>query len=151
MRVGVGPARAFAIFTQDINLWWQRGPRFRNAPGDQGLVCLEPGLGGRVFESFVREGQETIIEIGRITCWDPPHRLGFDWRNANFAPSEITQVDIRFEPSGAATLVTVTHSGWSNIRPDHPVRHGQDTAAFLRSLGMWWADMLRSVDRQARV
>jgi uncharacterized protein YndB with AHSA1/START domain len=147
VRVSASPARAFEAFTRDINLWWQRGPRFRNAPGDQGLMCMEPRLGGWVFESFRQGDAETVIEIGRITHWDPPHRLCFDWRNANLAPDEVTQVEITFAAQGDATLVTVVHSGWSHIRPDHPARHGQDDAAFLRSTGIWWADTLRSLER----
>ena len=35
--LAVAPEEAFAIFTQEIDLWWRRGPRLRNAPGDRGL------------------------------------------------------------------------------------------------------------------
>ncbi len=150
MRVNARLEHAFEVFTRDINLWWQRGPRFRNAPGDQGLICLEPRPDGRVFESFRSDCAETVIEIGRITVWEPPHRLCFDWRNANFAPNEVTQVEISFAAQGQGTLVTVVHRGWAQIRPDHPARHGQDDGAFLRSTGMWWADTLRSLDRLLR-
>jgi len=50
---------------------------------------------------------------------------------------------VAFRASG--TLVTVTHSGWSAIRPDHPVRHGEEAAAFLRRMGLWWADQMNSL------
>lgn len=150
MAVAADPARAFVAFTEEINLWWRRGPRFRNAPGDQGLICLEPHLGGRVFESYAVGGQETVVEIGRIKRWEPPHHLLFDWRNATFAPGEMTEVEITFKARGAGTLVTVVHRGWSSVRPDHPARHGQAEQAFLRMIGMWWADMLRSLDGRVR-
>ena len=43
-RVTVGVAlpleQAFRIFTEEIELWWRRGPRFRCAPGDAGLIAL---------------------------------------------------------------------------------------------------------------
>ena len=50
--VAVPPEEAFRVFTQEVDLWWRRGRRFRNAPGEQGIVCIEPGVGGRLFESF---------------------------------------------------------------------------------------------------
>ena len=43
--------KAFRLFTEAINLWWRRGTRFRNLHDDQGIICLEPRVGGRVFES----------------------------------------------------------------------------------------------------
>jgi hypothetical protein len=49
---------------------------------------------------------------------------------------------VRFEPADNGTRVTVTHRGWATIRDDHPARHGDTQAAFLRRLGLWWADQL---------
>jgi uncharacterized protein YndB with AHSA1/START domain len=150
MAVRGTPEQVFTAFTQEINLWWQRGPRFRSSPGEQGLICMESGIGGRVFESWIAEGKETVIEIGRITHWHPPHGLGFTWRNANFAPSEQTLVDVAFTANGTNTLVTVTHKGWSAVRANHPARHGQESRAFLAGLGGWWANLLRGLDRRMR-
>ena len=76
--IAVAPAEAFAIFTEQIDAWWRRGPRFRNAPGDRGFIRIEPGVGGRVFESF----DNRVVEVGRATVWDPPRRLVFEWRNS---------------------------------------------------------------------
>ena len=42
--VAVPPEEAFRVFTQEVDLWWRRGRRFRNAPGEQGIVCIEPGV-----------------------------------------------------------------------------------------------------------
>lgn len=149
IRVDVSPALAFEVFTQEINLWWRRGPRFRTMRGDRGVICLEPGVGGRVFESVREGGAETVIVLGRITAWEPPRRLLLEWRNSNFAPDERTEVEVVFEAQGEGTFVTVTHRGWSRIRPDHPARHGLDNAAFLRMMGMWWADQLRTLAQTA--
>ena len=140
--VALPPADAFRIFTEEIELWWRRGPRFRNARGDSGLIALEPHVGGRVFESFTVDSTERVVEIGRIRVWDPPRRLLFDWRVANFAPGERTEVEVLFEPAREGTRVTVTHSGWASIRPDHPARHGRTGPAFSRELGLWWGDLL---------
>lgn len=140
--VAVEPEIAFQVFTEDINLWWRRGRRYRIAPGDRGILHLEPKLGGRLFESFDVASGQKVVQTGEITVWEPPHRVVFDWRAVNFAPSETTHVEILFEPTRTGTRVTLTHTGWSKIRPDHPVRHGEQTQAFLRSLGMWWGDLL---------
>lgn len=150
--VAVPPIDAFRVFTEQIGLWWRRGPRFRSAPGDGGLIALEPRLGGRVFESWTdaRTREERVFEIGRITVWEPPRRLAFGWRGANFAPGEHTEVEVSFEPSAGGTQVTVTHGGFSSLRPDHPVRHGRAGADFSRELGRWWADLLRAWQLQCR-
>jgi uncharacterized protein YndB with AHSA1/START domain len=148
--VAVTPVEAFAIFTEDINLWWRRGPRFRNIAGDSGIIYIEPGVSGRVFESYKTEARdERAIEIGRIKIWDPPHRLLFEWRNSNFAPNEHTEVEVLFAPSASGTRVTVVHRGWRAIRPDHPARHGLQSSEFIRMMGLWWGDQMRSFGERA--
>ena len=141
--VAVPPEQAFCIFTEGIELWWRRGPRFRHSHGDAGLIALEPHLGGRVFESFTLDGVALVIEFGRIRVWQPPQRRRFDWRVAQGAPLERTEVEVLFEPAGDnGTRVTVTHSGWAAIRADHPARHGRVGPEFSRELGLWWGDLL---------
>lgn len=140
--VALPPARAFRVFTEQIELWWRRGPRFRYSRGDAGLIALEPGVGGRVFESFSVDGTAHVVEIGRIRVWQPPQRLVFDWQVAQGTPLERTEVEVLFEPAGDGTRVTVTHSGWAAIRGDHPARHGRTGPAFSRELGLWWGGLL---------
>lgn len=147
--VKVPPAEAFRIFTEEIDDWWRTGLRYRIGKR-RSVVGLEPKLGGRLFESFETAGGEAKIkETGRVTCWEPPTRLVLEWRAINFAPDEKTEVEVVFEPSPSGTLVTVCHRGWSKLRPDHPVRHGEETAAFLRTMGMWWGDLLTSLRLRA--
>lgn len=139
---------AFRIFTEEIDQWWRRGPKFRVAGMRSGIIHLEPRVGGRLFESFETNAGERVVETGRVTVWEPPSRLCFDWRAANFAPHESTQVEVAFEPSPSGTLVTVTHRGWSKIRADHPARHGLEVPAFIRMMGLWWGDLLTSLREQ---
>lgn len=147
-RVSVGvqvpPDVAFALFTEEIGLWWRRGPRFRAAPGDTGLMAIEPRVGGRVFESWRDGDAERVHEIGRVLVWEPPRRFVFSWRAINFAPAEHTEVEVLFEPADDGTRVTVTHSGFAALRPDHPVRHGKSGAEFSREIGLWWGDLMRA-------
>jgi len=143
--VAVPPPEAFRVFTEEVNLWWRRGRRFRNATGEAGIVCIEPRLGGRLFESFDSEGSEQVVEMGHVLVWEPPQRLLLQWRAVNFAPHEHTEVEVVFKPSASGTTVTVTHRGWAAIRAGHPVRHGLDAAGFLRMMGLWWGDQLTTL------
>lgn len=142
--VEVPAAEAFRIFTEEIDQWWRAGLKFRNGT-ERSVVHLEAKLGGRLFESFGPSDARTVIETGRVTVFEPSKRLVLEWRAANFAPGEVTQVEVVFKAQSTGTLVTVTHTGWASIRGDHPVRHGQPTAAFLRGLGLWWGDLLTSL------
>ena len=143
--VDVEPAVAFEVFTNDIDLWWRRDVAYRVAGRKPGTLVLEGKLGGRLFEQNEGPAGPAVYEAGRITAWDPPHRLAFDWRASNFAPGELTHVEITFTrtESGRTQLVLV-HSGFAALRPDHPVRHGEPAAAFVGRLGLWWGQLLTS-------
>lgn len=147
--VALPPAEAFRVFTQEVDRWWRRGRRFRNAPGERGIVCIEAGVGGRLFESFDTAGGERVVEIGRVLAWQPPQRLLMSWRAVNFADGETTEVEVLFRErrsvDGPGTEVTVIHRGWAAIRADHPVRHGHNVPAFIRTMGLWWGDQLTAL------
>jgi uncharacterized protein YndB with AHSA1/START domain len=147
--VAVEPTIAFEVFTQEIDSWWRRGLKYRVAGKRRGIIHLESRVGGRLLESFETSNGTRVVETGRVTIWEPPSRLVFEWRAVNFAPSEKTEVEVLFAPSPSGTLVTVKHRGWSAIRPDHPARHGEDVRAFLRSMGLWWGDLLTSLREHA--
>jgi uncharacterized protein YndB with AHSA1/START domain len=143
--VAVPPPLAFEIFTEEIDRWWRRGLKFRHTRGGGGFLRIEPEVGGRLFESIDGDGGPHVFEVGRVRVWDPPRRLTFTWRNANFAAHEQTEVDIEFVPTSAGTLVTVTHRGWSSLPADHPARHGLQGADFARMMGLWWGEQMSSL------
>jgi uncharacterized protein YndB with AHSA1/START domain len=143
--VAVPPAVAFEIFTRDIDRWWRRGIKFRHAGPRSGFIRLEPHVGGRLFESVDGKEGPCVFEVGRVRIWDPPHRLEFSWRNSNFTTGEYTDVAVRFCETALGTLVSVTHRGWSALRPDHPARHGLEGAAFNRMIGLWWGEQMASL------
>jgi uncharacterized protein YndB with AHSA1/START domain len=143
--VAIPPSRAFHVFTAEIDQWWRHGMKFRHSASRSSLLRIEPKVGGRLFESFEVEGTQHIVEVGRVRVWEPPRRLTFTWRNANFAPHEQTEVEIQFEPTASGTLVTVTHSGLAALRADHPVRHGLQGAEFCRMIGLWWGEQMSSL------
>ena len=143
--VAVEPDVAFEVFTNETDLWWRRGVRYRLAGRRPGVLCFEPGAGGRLFESFETSSGAQVYEVGRVTVWQPPSRLVFTWRNANFSAEESTEVEVRFEPTRIGTRVTVQHRGWSALRPGHPARHGLEDAAFSRMIGLWWGDLMTAL------
>lgn len=143
--VAVPPAEAFRVFTEEIELWWRRGPRFRAAGNRRGILRLEPGVGGRLLESFDGEHGPRVLQTGEVTCWEPPSRLVLQWRNVSFRPDEHTEVEVVFTEARSGTQVTVIHRGWSTIRPDHPARHGLAVEAFVRMIGLWWGDLMTAL------
>jgi uncharacterized protein YndB with AHSA1/START domain len=141
----VPPERAFEVFTREIDLWWKRGPHFRFGGRSPGVLHIEPGVGGRLFEAFGEGAAARVHEAGHFTVWQPPSRLVFTWRNLNFAPREVTEVEVCFEACTGGTSVTVEHRGWATLRPDHPARHGLAGAEHSRRLGLWWGQLLSSL------
>jgi uncharacterized protein YndB with AHSA1/START domain len=148
--VAVEPDVAFRVFTEEIDQWWRRGLKYRVAGAKRGFIHVEPGVGGRMFESFETDAGTKVVETGRVTAWEPPSRVVFEWRAVNFAPDEKTEVEVAFVPTESGTEVTVTHRGWGAIRSDHPVRHDLDVDAFIRMMGMWWGDLMTSMREHAR-
>lgn len=143
--VNVEPAIAFEVFTRDIDRWWRRGIKFRHSGSSMGLLCLEPRVGGRLFESFAAGGTEHVVQVGVVRTWDPPRLLIFSWRNANFAPGEQTEVEVGFSPVNSGTLVTVTHRGLTALPPNHPARHGLPDDQFIRMIGLWWGELMTTM------
>ena len=135
--VEVDPAEAIEVFTREIEAWWKPGPRWR--PG-RGALRFDGGQGGRLVQV---EG-EAELEIGRILVWESGVRLVFEWRARNFAPGEVTEVEVRFERAERGTRVVLEHRGWEAIPAKHPVRHGLSGTAFTDMIGLWWADLLTS-------
>lgn len=141
LRVPATPERAFEAFIREIALWWRPNPLFRFTPRSPGRLAFEPGIGGRFTETF---SNGRMFEIGRVTAWEPPGRLVFTWRQATFAPGQSTEVEVRFEPVGEETRVTVEHRGWDTVPTGHVARHAMSDLMFMRRHGEWWRDLLAS-------
>lgn len=100
VEVAVDPATAFAAFTEEMDLWWQRGPiNFYDASRAVARRC-EPGVGGRLLEVY-DEATGDALELGRFTVWEPGARLG--WRSS----LDDVVTEVRFEPTAVGTRVRV--------------------------------------------
>jgi uncharacterized glyoxalase superfamily protein PhnB len=145
VQVDVSPEAAFEVFTGEIALWWKPLVKNRFRPSRKGRMRFEPGVGGRLLEEDP-DAPDDPFEIGRVHVWDPGKRLLFDWKLPNFAPGEITEVEVQFQPKGKGTLVTLEHRGFQQLRKDHPARHGiTDDAQYARMLASWWDGLLGNV------
>jgi uncharacterized glyoxalase superfamily protein PhnB len=121
--VAVDPMTAFKAFTEEMDLWWIRGPiNFWSDAGRVVEVRCEPGVGGRILEILDDAAAGTVFERARITLWEPGSRLG--WASS----VDDVQTEVSFAPIESGTRVTVTHlipadgrdkggSAWSRVVP----------------------------------
>jgi uncharacterized protein YndB with AHSA1/START domain len=145
LRVKATPERAFAAFVGEIGAWWRPNGLFQTTPRAPGVLAFEPGAGGRLTETLANG---KVFEIGKITAWEPPARLVFSWRQANFPPELQTEVEVRFEGVGEETRVSVEHRGFDQVPRDSVARHGFPDAALLMRLAEWWQVLLGSLGAQ---
>jgi uncharacterized protein YndB with AHSA1/START domain len=148
VNVAVPPDVAFEVFTAELDRWWRPGPAFRGYVA--GELILEPRLDGRLFERRSSDARAPVLERGRVLVWEPPTRLAFSWRAGNFEAHESTRVEVIFELQGEGTCVTLRHSGWAALRPDHPVRHGTTGIATVHMIGRWWGELLSGLHEYLR-
>jgi len=99
--VDVDPAVAFEVFTEEMDAWYK--DTIPGAPVRERRGMLRFDEAGR----RVLRGDE---EIGRIVVWQKGQRLVFVDRRE-------TEVDVRFEPEGAQTRVTLEHRGLERLSP----------------------------------
>lgn len=140
LRVKASPERAFAAFVGEIGAWWKPNALFQTTPRAPGRLAFEPGAGGRLTETLANG---KVFEIGKILAWEPPTRLVFAWRQANFPPDLHTEVEVCFEAVGDETRVSVEHRGFDQV-PEGAARHGFPNEALLMRLAEWWQGLLAS-------
>lgn len=141
LRVKATPQRAFDVFTQEIGAWWRPSGLFQLTPRGDGVLSFD---GQTRLITTLPNGK--VFEIGRVEVWRPGEHLSFSWRQASFAPDQLTHVDVRFEAVGDETRVIVEHRGWDSIPQDHVARHGFPLAATQMRLAEHWRAVLGSLD-----
>jgi uncharacterized glyoxalase superfamily protein PhnB len=101
VEVAVDPGTAFDAFTAEVDFWWVRGPINHFDAGRCRAMRIEPGVGGRLLEIY-DEAAGDVLELAKITAWDPGHRLV--WESTN---DDVT-IEVRFDATAGGTLVQVT-------------------------------------------
>jgi uncharacterized glyoxalase superfamily protein PhnB len=102
VEVAADPATAFRIFTEEIDLWWVRGPINFFDAARATAMRIEPGVGGRILEIYTPP--DDVLELGRITDWEPGEL--FAYRSS----VDDTETRITFEPASDGTRVTVVQA-----------------------------------------
>jgi uncharacterized glyoxalase superfamily protein PhnB/uncharacterized protein YndB with AHSA1/START domain len=153
VEVAVDAATAFKAFTEEMDLWWVRGPiNFWSDGGRVVEVRCEPGVGGRIMEVLDDPSASTVLERARITRWEPGALLAFA------SSLDDVQTEVSFVPTRSGTRVKVEHlipaggtdkggTAWSRVVPGwfgawcanrDRVPHQQIDIARL-SLGVYYA------------
>jgi uncharacterized glyoxalase superfamily protein PhnB len=133
VEVPTDPQTAFTAFTDELDLWWVRGPI--NAYDSGRLVAMrcEPGVGGRILEVY--EGD--ALELARITAWEPGERVA--WQSS----LDDVSIDVRFEPTDAGTLVRLE----ATVAEGGEDRGG---SSFVAVTPAWFGNWMRRRDTAPR-
>ena len=101
------PAEAFELFTTRVSSWW---PTATHSYAHEKVtnVVFEPYVGGSLHEVT----DEGTAPWGRVTAWEPPHRLAMEWLIGTCAG---TEVEVRFSAEGPGSRVELEHRGWESI------------------------------------
>jgi hypothetical protein len=76
----------------------------------------------------------TEKEWGRITAWDPPHRVRYTWYPDRTAESA-QDIEVRFERVDSGTRLTLTHTGWERL--------GKEARKARRGYPIGWAYVMQ--------
>jgi uncharacterized glyoxalase superfamily protein PhnB len=100
VEVPVDSETAFRIFTEELDMWWVRGPiNFFDAGRAVEMRC-EPGVGGRLLEVY-DDSAGDALELGVLTEWEPGKRLA--WRSS----VDDVRTEVVFEGVPGGTSVRV--------------------------------------------
>jgi uncharacterized protein YndB with AHSA1/START domain len=125
--VRASPARAFAIFTDDMDSWWPRSHHVGKAPLRATLI--EGRTGGRCYS---QHEDATECDWGTVLVWEPPRRLVLAWQVSATWQSEpdlarSSEVEVTFTAlDGGLTRVDLEHR--------HLDRVGANAAAYRAAL-----------------
>ena len=133
-RAEAAPARAFEIFTGQMERWWPQGRTIGANP--HVALVIEPREGGRWYE---RDAAGNECTWGKVLAWEPPSRLLLGWQiNTQWAydPEFLTELEVTFTPTaGGGTLVRLEHRDLE--------RFGADAARHAEMLRGGWPGYLR--------
>jgi hypothetical protein len=106
-RLACTPEQAFDTYAERIAEWWD--PRYTAGAETFERVTIEPGEGGRVYESH-RDGG--TYEWGKVTTWEAGRRLVHSFALAQ-DPAQPSEVAVEFVREGDDCLVRFAHGGWT--------------------------------------
>jgi hypothetical protein len=117
VEVPLEPARAFDLFTREMETWWPLAEYSRvvneQRGGDVRVTRLEfqARPGGSILE-HTSDGR--VLPWGEVVGWDPPRQVTMAWR-PHSEPEPPTDLIVTFHPQGTRTLVEIEHGGWERL------------------------------------
>src|SRR5262249_52594833 len=115
--VAVDPVTAFEVFTDEIDIWYQRGPHSWRFPDRAMGIRFGPQCGGRLLEVHDPATGDGFA-FGEVLVWEPGARLVFADLVSSEPPEPLTEVEVRFETVGDGTRVTLEHRGLDRLPPE---------------------------------
>jgi uncharacterized protein YndB with AHSA1/START domain len=107
-----GVESAFDTYVERIGEWWD--PAYTVNAATLKTVTIEPHVGGRVFATHLDEGD---FEWGRVTLWEPPHRLVYTSWLAQI-PEHASEISIELAPTDLGCSFRFEHGGWTAANAD---------------------------------
>jgi uncharacterized protein YndB with AHSA1/START domain len=139
--VNVPVERAFAVFTEGIDTWWDPGHHLLAEDFDH--MVFERHVGGHIYD-VGKDGAE--CRWARVLAFEPPHRLVFSWDitttwEVETDPEKTSEVEVTFTPQGAdQTRVELEHrhidrhgAGWEGMRDAVGSPNGWNLTGFARA------------------
>jgi SAM-dependent methyltransferase len=93
LEVHAEPQSAFDAFVEELAASLSRAG-----------IDFSPGADGHLHEGGV--------DVGRVVEWDPPARALLQWRAADWDTDDATELELRCEPAGETTRITLEHRGF---------------------------------------
>ena len=119
IRVRANAARAFRVFTEELDSWWPRTHHIGKSPMTRGV--MEGRKGGRCYSE---QADGTECDWGRITEWEPPRRFVMAWliqlKGEEWLPepdaSACSEVEVIFTPQAdGSTVVDLEHRAFERM------------------------------------
>jgi uncharacterized glyoxalase superfamily protein PhnB len=139
VEVATDPQTAFTAFTDELDLWWVRGPINAYDSGRLVEMRCESGVGGRILEVYDAESGDGL-ELARITVWEPGKRLAWE------SSLDDVTIDVRFDPSAAGTLVRLE----ATVADGGEDRGGSSVVSVTPSWFGGWMGRREGAPREAR-
>ena len=131
--VPLSPAKAFEVFTHQIDTWWPRAGvfpySFAPSTTKPDHICFS-----RQEQLHERFADGTDYTIGDVLEWDPPNRVVHEWRDPSWSAPTI--VSVTFDHAGHFCTVTQRQDGFdeagvADLLPYYDIGNRQVFASYV--------------------